>query len=556
MAYDGGYYLIKQDLVRSGLYAHSAADPDAVSPTVIRAVNLIQETPWMIDTWVLDLMREFWVDGNGRGVLPAPYDDPVPGRLPDSEWDAMSPDERTEFRASRSTLHAANGRLQAKREYFLRALGLAETYRDYSAIYFPHFVDFRGRIYPLSQDLHPQGDGLSRALLKFARGKALGKGGAYWLAVHVANTFGNDKLSFAERVEWVVENEVDIIATATNPHETTAYWSTADDPWPFLAACREWYLSTLATGGQETFVSHLSIPLDGTCNGLQHLSLMGRDPVGARATNCSKEADRLDLYTEIAEVVKRRVSEDAARGVAEAHNWIGEVTRNVVKRSVMTTPYGVTPRGIQNHLLKDGHVIDLDGSQRANAEYMKDQIVAAVAETVVAAKDIMTYFQDMATALAKAQRPLKWTTPTGMRVTQAYHNLASTTVSTLVGRVQLLSEAHDAGLNVRKQALAASPNVVHSCDAAMLAMTALTLYDKHGITDFAFVHDSYATHAADTGLMARTLREVAVDIYKDDWLRKFHDEVAAANPDVELPEPPPLGDFNVAEVLDAPYFFA
>jgi DNA-directed RNA polymerase len=35
----------------------------------------------------------------------------------------------------------------------------------------------------------------------------------------------------------------------------------------------------------EEFVSHLPVPLDGSCNGLQHLAAMGRDVVGAQATN-------------------------------------------------------------------------------------------------------------------------------------------------------------------------------------------------------------------------------------------------------------------------------
>lgn len=41
--FDGGYYLIREPLLRQGLYKH-ATSPEAVSDTMLNAVNLIQET--------------------------------------------------------------------------------------------------------------------------------------------------------------------------------------------------------------------------------------------------------------------------------------------------------------------------------------------------------------------------------------------------------------------------------------------------------------------------------------------------------------------------------
>ena len=65
------------------------------------------------------------------------------------------------------------------------------------------------------------------------------------------------------------------------------------------------------TGDPTTFPSHLPIPLDGTCNGLQHLSLMGRDRVGAEATNCANIDERRDLYIAVRDEVRKLVSADA-----------------------------------------------------------------------------------------------------------------------------------------------------------------------------------------------------------------------------------------------------
>lgn len=46
---------------------------------------------------------------------------------------------------------------------------LADFYRD-KVLYFPHDMDFRGRVYPISPYLNHMGDDINRCLLLFARG--------------------------------------------------------------------------------------------------------------------------------------------------------------------------------------------------------------------------------------------------------------------------------------------------------------------------------------------------------------------------------------------------
>lgn len=332
------------------------------------------------------------------------------------------------------------------------------------------------------------------------------------------------------------------------------FWTEADEPWSFLVTCREWKEAKAV--GFETFPSHLPIPLDGTCNGLQHLSLMGRDPVGAKATNCSISDKRYDLYSEVAEVVKRLVTDDAVNGVEEAHAWIVRgIDRKTVKRAVMTTPYGVTDRGIRDQLISDGFTQGMENGSRA-ASYLKDKIVQALSETVTSAKEIMAYFQGVAYALAENDLPLRWRTPSGMEVIQAYHNLRGRQIETLMGRVTLLYEDKELALAKRKQTLASAPNIVHSFDAAMLVKTAIMCHDLYGIQSFAFIHDSYGVHAANAHDLSAVLRLVAAKMYETDRLAEFDEYVRSYAPGVELPERPKLGTFDVSEVLQAPYFFA
>ena len=45
-------------------------------------------------------------------------------------------------------------------------------------------------------------------------------------------------------------------------------------------------------------------------------------------------------------------------------------------------------------------------------------------------------------------------------------------------------------------------------------------------------------------------------IYSEPVLQNFLNEQRQANPDLELPEPPPRGNLAIREVIQSPYFFA
>lgn len=205
----------------------------------------------------------------------------------------------------------------------------------------------------------------------------------------------------------------------------------------------------------------------------------------------------------------------------------------------------------------DGHTRKLEGGGYKNAVYMQGAISEALGGTVAAAKEIMGYFQDCARVLADRNIPMSWTTPmTGARITQSYRRYSTQRINTLLGEYRLWKEDDEIGLDINKQALASAPNVIHSLDAAMLAETVLRCKERHGVTDYAVIHDSYGTHAGNTQRLYRTLREVAVDMYSGDWLGEFHRGLLEQAPGADLPPPPKQGDFDINEVLNAPYFFS
>ncbi len=82
---------------------------------------------------------------------------------------------------------------------FSLKINVAKALKNVTKIYFPHNVDFRGRLYPIPPHLNHMGADISRGILEFAEGRKLGKKGLTWLKIHLANKMGKDKLSFSER---------------------------------------------------------------------------------------------------------------------------------------------------------------------------------------------------------------------------------------------------------------------------------------------------------------------------------------------------------------------
>jgi len=553
MRLKGGYYLLDQPLIRYSMHKHTSDSGSHISPELLDSINIVQSTKWTINRQILDVLEQAWMNGDVLGGLPSPEDEKLPDQIADDVWEKMPKQEKSAHKSRLAAVHSANAREQSKREELLRKLQLAGDLRDEQYIWMPHSIDFRGRLYPLPQDLHPQGDDVSRALLMFGDGKELGPTGARWLAIRLANNYGMDKMPLDERVKWTLDHESDIIDSATNPLDGYRFWNSAEEPWQFLAACMEWKMY-LERG--DSFVSHLPIHIDGSCNGLQHLSAMVRDPKGAKATNLTSSKERSDIYSAVADKVAEIVEADAKAGKPEAVAWRGKISRKVVKRGVMTLPYGVTDLGIRDQIIADRHTEGLPGSPMANANYLKDCLVSAIDDTISAARVVMGFLQGISENLAEHNIPFSWTTPIEFKVTQAYWGKVRSDIKTIYGKLSLWNEDKQIGLNKRKQMLASAPNVIHSFDAAHLCKTVNTCHRLFEIKDFSVIHDSYGTHACNMDELAQTLRHEFVNIYRQDWLRKIYDEVRLYAPSVPLPLPPKMGEFNIEEVLDSEFFFA
>jgi DNA-directed RNA polymerase len=558
MSYDGGFYLLDTDLLNSNMGHHTPEHERPISSSHLTSINRVQATPWRINQFILDTLMDAVSDEDSLGgVIHTGQTRAMPDKVPDSVWEGLTKQARGEIKYNLSKIHSHNAIAQSHFADCLSNIHIAHSLAHHPEIYYPHNFDFRLRMYPITgYGPSPQGSDFSKSLLHFANGKELGPIGYYWLAIRLANCAGQDKLKLKDRAAWTHENHDDIIRSAEDPRGHL-WWASSDhdDPLMLLATCYEWKMAH-DLANPETFISHLPVAQDGSINGCQHLSLLGRDPIGALNTNCTSSPERYDLYQDVADRVSELVSSDAVSGDSLAHEWVGKVNRKTVKRAVMTTPYGVTARGIAEQLKNDGAVPEDTADGNKSATYLQQKITDALSASLNKGREIMAYFQAVAGELAQEDVPLSWKIPTGSTVTQAYTHSVRVRVATVTGTLQLNTFDKEAGLNVKKCSLGAAPNVIHSLDAAMLANCVNRMWDS-GIKDLHMIHDSYGCHACDVTTMRHHIRHTAFDQYSGDWLSEFHDNVLSYAPStVDLPDPPTQGDFDISEVLGSEFFFS
>lgn len=534
---------------------------------VLPAVNAIQETGWRVNKTVLETLEWAMYDRAGSvGGLP-PSDD-LP--LPPTPVGYRDDEEITKAHNKACFLvHSTNRENISKRLMVLATITMAQKYKRFRAVYFPHNLDSRGRAYPLPAFLNPQGPDHTKALLEFSEGKPIDtEDQAAWLAIAGANAYGNDKISLQDRVYWVQDNEDMVFAIATSP-TSDLRWLEASDPWQFLRFCLEWKAFWDHGFG---YVSHMVVPVDATCSGLQHYSAMLRDEVGGRSVNLVPGLTRQDIYQDVADkVIEYLVADGSDRAV----DWIKfGVNRKMTKRQVMVVPYAGTfvsclsyTKDAVMERLKEGHTVPwgaTDGEDhRDRCVYLAQLIWRAIDETVVKGKEAMKWISDATreyTRWANKQpgspysKAMNWVTPDGFCVIHWRPDETKQRLETyLDGRVVLTYYDPTERLSPGDMALAVAPNFVHSMDACHLRM-AVVRGVSMGLTSFGMIHDSFGVHAADMSAFVETcVKPAFIEMYQNDVLASF----AGTLPDaVTPPELPLMGTLDLEAVQHSEFFFS
>jgi len=547
--YNGGYHVPEVadtlPLVKSKRH-HVKRLTRKQMPVVYRAVNALQQVQWQVNDDLLAVAQRISELGLPYGMPQAePYEsEPFP--FPETDLtgkelrESLSPAELEkleQWKANRVEVITKERKRKASMLETARVMAQARKYQPFPAIHFVYTLDFRGRIYAQGSDVSPQGGDMGKAMIKFAQGCELGASGRYWLAVHGANVWGEDKVSFDDRVRWVEENEDDICDYAADPLTFTG-WTEADKPWQFLAWCLEWAaLVDHCDSGLtcETFVSHIPVAMDGSCSGIQHYSAMLRDAVGGAAVNLVPDSVPHDIYGDVAEVARNQLSDLVAEAMhgdedAKAAGSVAQrllvtspegkplVDRNCCKKPVMTLPYGSTQitclKSISEHLSDKGAWAGLS-TDRDAARVLSPVVWNSIGRVVKAAREGMAFIRSVAKACGKANSPMTWVTPTGFIVEQAEYKTKHREVDTqLLGRTKIFLREETDEIDPARMQSAGAPNFVHSMDASHLTL-AVASFKAAGLDSIAVIHDSFGTHAGKTETLRRVLIDSFVDLYQN-----------------------------------------
>jgi DNA-directed RNA polymerase len=547
---------------------------------VFGAINALQRVEWQVNGKMLDTIRQVAKHFDMDEIIsqaenPAPI---APGFLMDGmKQDDMSPEEVEQFKIWK----------RAKREWytqmklrgtkfgrFVTATGVAEKFRSFDKLFFVYFADFRGRMYVQTTGISPQGSDMQKALIRFAKGEPLDSVEAErWFQIHGANTWGADKLSLDERVKYVADRRDQILSFAADPIGNRE-WQSADKPLQFLAWCFEyadWFKNP------NTFVSHIPVGMDGSCNGLQNFSAMLRDEVGGKATNLTPSLLPNDIYKNVADVTmlllrksepwnvpdadEDDVDSQKARYKAELANkhrlmWLKHgIGRSLVKRSVMTLPYGSTRFSCADFIvgdyLKEGKAPEFSREEYgAAAQFLSHYVWEAIGEVVVKATDAMEWLQRNVKKCLSNDTGIRWVAPSGFPVIQYYQEQDLHRINTkLCGntKIRVNQDSQDTpSLNRHKNGIA--PNFIHSHDASHMTLVILAAAIEE--MALAMIHDDFGTHARTAAKLYRIIREQFVAMYET------HDPLADLAAAYDLPTPPAKGNLDLRQVLNSPYFFS
>jgi len=525
----GGYLLnevmVGHHLVRRG-------NPSSIQgEKPLAFLNKIQKVAYRLNPFIVKVAEE--LDRLERPVgkfLPI-----VHHELPVKPVDiATNKEARHDYNRKAAEVHNTQAQEFRKSCRTRMTMEAVNRFKDKDKFFIPWSFDYRGRAYPIPAFLTPQDTDFGKSLLRFAEESYMSPEAEGWLAFQVATTYGLDKCTLTERLDWVTNNKHIIACVACDPIRHIHEWEVADEPWQFLAACEEYYNCVLVCSRQFT---SLPVATDATCSGLQILAGLARDASTARLVNVLPSDTPQDAYKVVAEAAQPHCPESIQP----------YLDRKVVKRVVMTVPYNAKPysnRGYIKDALKEKGVEISKEDLTATVKAVR----AAMEEVVPGPMAVMTWIEDeVAKAIDKGKQHLEWVTPSGFVVHQKLMKKNTVRIDLqLLGRCQLTVAVDDSDTvdrNHHKNATA--PNLIHSLDASLLHLAALRFN-----APIALIHDSVLCRATDMSTLSTIVRETYMHLFAEhDYLLDFASQIEAET------DPPIIGNLKPESVIESTYFF-
>jgi DNA-directed RNA polymerase len=556
MSEAGGNYstYLRKKIVKCAYYYyvddefHTEYKSSIPSEHTIKALNYLMSTEWTINSRVLEVMGTLVNNGGGRCNLPIMDMDPVLLSYNDTV-------DTTNLRAEAWSEWYQNS---GKRWRIKTLLSIAKDFEALGFFYHSWACDFRGRMYPNSEMLSPQSGDWDKGLIMFANPVNQTEDGIRALKIQIANLFGHNKKTTEDRIRWVDDNMAMFKRINKDPLEHLSEWEDdspkKNESFQRLASI----FDLLRTDGLTQF----PVSVDGTCNGYQHWTALMRDTEIAKLVNVSGQDVPADIYQVVADICTKSIIKcKNDRDILDIcmTKWNNYVPRKLVKRAVMTDPYGVTAIGIRRGLMEEKNLafVSPDKKKQDRACGVLTKIIRKAMEYLLDNPNNMKkWLKARAIEFAKTGKHPTWTTPSGFVVKNEYYSVDKKRVqidnkevraSSVIGQFTNEPDEYASQNSI-------SPNYVHSLDASHMTEVINEMGDS-GHTNFAFVHDSYGMDAPSVSRMQTVTREKFVGMYSVDLIANLKAEWEQQL-GYTLEATPPLGDLDINCVLESEYFFS
>lgn len=391
-----------------------------------------------------------------------------------------------------------------------------------------------------------------------------------------------------------------------------------------LKRFRDWqklHKAAIEEGSLDAYAysSSIEVFIDGSNNGSQHLAALTKDEITAPLVNLVPSDLPGDLYLYVAEhvwkaltelktymqssdilscdklihelsILKKQIGETAPKSelrselieklrsirkendallhkasiVFWSHISDKKHQRKVVKRNVMTLPYGGTPYGLGQQNIDDARkhgIAALTTMEHRWGSFMGRMVYENCKVSLERPMRLLSIFEQAGKEAEVREEFLKWTLPiTNFPVVQHYTEGTVKKVYIQYGpatgiRLKTGYYENTFQLNVcflekqkpskGRQSQGAAPNAIHSLDAAHLMLT--TYNCKFPVTT---IHDSFGCLLADMPELFVQVRESFVQLYSTDPLIHLMKQIGGNLESVEI------GKLDIASILDSEYAFA
>jgi DNA-directed RNA polymerase len=357
-------------------------------------------------------------------------------------------------------------------------------------------------------------------------------------------------------MNWFEENRDNILAVADDPLNNL-WWRDADEKWQFLRWCFE-VQEYLKTG--KSFESHMPRYIDGSANGVQHISALLRRKDLAESVNLGF-GPPVDIYESVRKSLMEKLAELLQCGNDDAllaTMWLGKnISRSDIKNVLMPFSYGKKPETCIKEFRKKYHTSTED------AKWLYDKLEKLLHDV----HELRENLQSIAAEYNQFKQHLEWTAPSGFICRQRYYEMeykAKTYKDKTWNDTK--HKAHELGIRVKKIPLtlrkeksrtAFAANFIHSLDAAVLTVTVCHCMEQ-SIKDIAVLHDCWGAPIGDFSSLGLCARQAFAAVHKYDLLlyyyRWFEEQLSTKIPvKILFPAPPKQGDFDVSQVPMAIY---